>query len=321
MQVLVIGYGSIGKRHVSNLLKFNEITKIFIFTGIKEVMPIDGKIQLVDSSLYSLDNVLEHERFDFAIIANATCEHIGTAITLAKKGIHLFIEKPLSHNLDRIDALKRIAQKNKLKILIAYNLRFLGAIRTIKELLLQKRIGDIYFAQIEVGQYLPSWRPTSDYRKSYSASNTRGGGVALDLSHEVDYMRYLFGDPAHWKVLRTKASKLEIEAEDIFEGIYKYDSGFICNVHMDYLQTIPRRTIRIVGSVGSLIGDLLKKNIRIDINGEEEILIDDENLFDTGKTFMDEVRHFIETIEKQGKSEITLDDGIKALRLLEDRND
>ena len=85
-------------------------------------------------------------------------------------------------------------------------MRFLGAVRHIKEQLAKNLLGDIYFAQIEAGQYLPLWRER-DYTESYSAHKSKGGGVALDLSHEIDYMRYLFGNPCSWKVFKTKVSK------------------------------------------------------------------------------------------------------------------
>ena len=106
----------------------------------------------------------------------------------------------------------------------------------VKDRLSEKIIGDLYFAKIEVGQFLPLWRPDRDYRDSYSASKAKGGGVALDLSHEIDYMRYLLETPVTGKYLKARASKLEIDSDDVFEGIYRYDNNFICNVHMDYLQ-------------------------------------------------------------------------------------
>ena len=80
-------------------------------------------------------------------------------------------------------------------------------------------IGSLYFAEIEVGQYLPAWSPLSDYRESYSARKERGGGAASDLSHEIDYMRYLFGDPVSWKIMKSKVSDLDINCEDVFKGL------------------------------------------------------------------------------------------------------
>jgi len=161
-------------------------------------------------------------------------------------------------------------------------------------------------------------RSDRDYRNSYSASEAKGGGVALDLSHELDYMRYLFGEPCNWKVMKARVSKLEIDSEDIFEGIYRYDNNFICNVHMDYLQKDKKREIRIVGSEGMLNCDLIGKSIRI-IRDDKETITSDDCMFDFDKTYSDELNHFIGTIQGKTAPSTTVEDGIMALRLLEDK--
>lgn len=312
MKALVVGCGASGKRHISNLLQLKNIEGISVYTKNKECLKGlkgDGKINIINA----LDNI----EADFALIANETYKHIDTALFLAANGMDLFIEKPLSHNQDKIAELKEIARKKKIKIFVGYNLRYLGAMKYVKDRLSEKIIGDLYFAKIEVGQFLPSWRPDRDYRDSYSASEAKGGGVALDLSHEIDYMRYLFGDPCNWKVLKARASKLEIDSDDVFEGIYRYENNFICNVHMDYLQKDKKREIRIVGSEGLLHCDLIGKSIRIK-KGDKETVINDRDMFDIDRTYMDELKHFIGVVEKDIIPDITLDDGIKALELLED---
>lgn len=312
MKALVVGCGASGKRHISNLLQLKNIEGISVYTKNKECLKGlkgDGKINII--------NALDNTEADFALIANETSKHIDTALFLAAKGMDLFIEKPLSHNQDKIAELKAIAKKKKIKIFVGYNLRYLGAMKYVKDKLSGKIIGDLYFARIEVGQFLPSWRPDRDYRDSYSASEAKGGGVALDLSHEIDYMRYLFGDPCNWKVLKARVSKLEIDSDDVFEGIYRYDNNFICNVHMDYLQKDKKREIRIVGSEGMLHCDFIGKSIRI-IRGDKETVINDRDMFDIDRTYTEELKHFIGAAEKDITPDITLDDGIKALKLLAD---
>ena len=312
MKALVVGCGASGKRHIGNLVKLDAIEGISVYTKNKDCLKGIG-----DKDKINITGSLDNVKADFALIANETYRHIDTALFLAAKGMDLFIEKPLSHDRDKTDELKEIARKKKIKIFVGYNLRYLGAMKYMKNKLSENIIGDLYFAKIEVGQFLPSWRPDRDYRNSYSASAAKGGGVALDLSHEVDYMRYLFGDPCTWKALKGKVSRLEINSEDIFEGIYKYDNNFICNVHMDYLQNNKKREIRIVGSEGVLNCDLIGKSIRIN-KGDKETVINDRDMFDIDRTYMDELRHFIKSIEEDIIPDITLDDGISALKLLED---
>ena len=312
MKVLVVGCGASGRRHINNLTAIDRIKSITVFTGNKDCLN-----EVNHNDKVTITNSLTNTDADFAIIANDTYKHIDTAIPLAERGIHLFIEKPLSHNLNKTNELREIARKKKIKIFIGYNLRFLGAMKYVKEKIAQGVLGRLYFAKIEVGQYLPEWRPARDYRGSYSASAARGGGAALDLSHEIDYMRYLFGDPVQWKVMKTKVSDLEIDSDDIFEGIYQYQDGFICNVHMDYLQKEKRREIRIVGSNGELNCDFVKKRITMSQEKGNNVVEDKESLFDVAQTYRDELVHFIEAIQKDTTPDITLDDGIRALELLE----
>ena len=229
MNVLVVGYGSIGRRHVSNLIKLDCIDEIIVYTKVKDntIESADKKIRFIDASSIILSQSCKDIEIRFAIVANQTYKHIETALILAEKGIDLFIEKPISHNISRIDELNKIIQTKKIKVFVAYNLRFLPAIKYVKDQLAQEVLGDLYFAHIEAGYYLPLWRKNIDYTNSYSSKKEFGGGVGLDLSHEIDYMRYFFGDPVQWKIFKSKVSDLEINSDDVFEGIYKYSSGFI----------------------------------------------------------------------------------------------
>lgn len=325
MNVLVVGYGSIGKRHVDNLSRFDAVEHIIVFTKIrpeKTDQHKSRKIEFVDSFGRSLTDSakIEFMSIDFAVIANETFKHMDTAILLAEQGINLFIEKPLSHNLEKVVPLKEIAERKKIMLFVAYNLRFLGAMSFIKKQITKKTIGDLYFSKIEVGQHLPIWKPARDYRNSYSARKDQGGGVALDLSHEIDYMRYLFGDPCRWMCAKSKVSKLDIDSEDLFEGIYEYDNGFICNTHMDYLQIDKKRNIRIIGSNGVIECDFIKKYIKIFTDGNDERVIEDQTLFDVNKTYVDELTSYIESLEGNKEPLINLNDGVQALRLIEDQN-
>ena len=312
MHALVVGYGSIGQRHVKNLLKIKTIEKIAVCTkniSCENAFKNNKKVEIVSS--------LKNINADFAIIANETYKHVDTALHLAGKGIHLLVEKPLSHNLKKTFLLKKEVARKKLKLCVAYNMRFLGAIRYIKEQLAKNVLGDIYFAQIEAGQYLPLWRE-KDYTESYSAHKSKGGGVALDLSHEIDYMHYLFGNPCSWKTFKAKVSRLKIDSNDMFEAIYKYENNFMCSVHLDYLQSEKKRFIRIVGSGGTLICDFIKKYIKIK-NDAKETITSDESMFDFDKTYSDELNHFIGTIQGKTAPSATVEDGIMALKLLEDK--
>lgn len=313
MKVLLVGCGSAGKRHLRNLIALDRVKKIYVYSKVKNCLS-----GLKDKNKVSFTGSLDGLRADLAIIANETYQHVDTALTLAGKGIHLFIEKPLSHSLSgKLGLLKRMISRNKLKLTVGYNLRFLGAIKFIKNILAKGTLGDIYFVRIEAGQYLPDWRKGRDYRDSYSASKIRGGGVALDLSHEIDYMRYFFGDPDFFRAIKARAGDLKIDSESVFEGIYLYGK-FICSVHMDYLQKDKKRIIRIEASRGSLVCDLINKKIIMMVNGKRKIIAD-KKLFDFDKSYIRELVSFIRAVENGHKPEVTFEDGVRVLELIKDK--
>lgn len=324
MRVLVVGCGSIGRRHIRNLLERDDVEYIYVVTKIDPLslhLAENKKVIFIKTPTLStpdLSNLplTEFSKSDFAIIANETSKHIDWAIPLSGLGINLFVEKPLSNTLDKIADLEKVVDEMRIKLTVGYNLRFLGIMRTIKEYLAKGLLGDVHFAKIEVGQYLPSWRKGVDYRSTYSANKSMGGGVSLDLSHEIDYMKYLFGFPHSWKIFKGKVSELEITSDDIFEGIFRYDNC-LCNVHMDYLQTSKKRECRIVGNKGSLICDFVGKRLEIQSPVMGNHCIDAPAAFDVENTYKVEMEQFIQAIQKDEMPAVTINDGIDVLKLLE----
>ncbi|MHB8155170.1 MAG: Gfo/Idh/MocA family protein [Candidatus Omnitrophota bacterium] len=316
MNVLVLGCGSIARRHIHNLVKFNEIKRIFVYTKSRDCF------DLLDNSSQKIEAIksVQAVTADFALICNQTNKHLNDAIKLAKRGMNIFTEKPLSMNLNNVFQLKRIVDRRKIKFAVGYNFRFFKAIEYVKAKLAAGEIGDLYFARIQVGQYLPDWRKAIDYRKSYSAKRKEGGGVALDLSHEIDYMRYLFGDPVDQRIINIRVSKLKIDSDDVFEGVYLYKNNFVCSVHMDYLEPQKRRQLRIVGSRGVIELDFVKAQIKIEKPNSKEKLIGADKYFNLDRTYVDELKDFITSIKTKRNPRVTIDDGIRVLELLREKN-
>jgi predicted dehydrogenase len=246
---------------------------------------------------------------------------VETARTLVDVGAHVLVEKPvaaaptaeLSRLCDDVRASGLVAR-------VAYNLRFLGALALVKDVVDAGALGQVLFSRIEVGQWLPDWRPDRPFAASYSASVARGGGVALDLSHEVDYMVMLFGLPAGWCVRVARTGALAIESPDVFDGIYSFSDGSTCTVHLDYLEKTLRRGLRIVGTDGVLECDIAAKRFRVD-SARDVRDMSDPSLFDRAATFVDELESFFAEVAGDGRTGPrlpTLDDGAAVLRLLSD---
>lgn len=256
---LVVGLGSIGERHINNL-KTLGITKIIacdVNRGRRELAKKKWHI----ATYPNLKKALE-TRPQVALICSPTALHLKHALLSAASGCHLFIEKPLSHQLKGVEKLIRITKKKKLKTFVSCNFRFHPGIRYVKNLLNRKIIGDIFSIRSEFGQYLPNWRPNQDYRKSYSSQKKLGGGILLDRIHELDYLMWLFGNIGSIIAVIDRISDLKIDTEDIVDILCQFKSGPIASIHLDYLRRTYNCRLEIIGNNGIIEWVFQKNHVR-----------------------------------------------------------
>ena len=258
MKVLFVGLGSIGKRHLKILKEMEKDFNIIALRSNNKAKKIDGV-----KNYFNLEEALE-EKPDIAFITNPTSLHIEYAVECAKAGCHLFIEKPLSHNLKGIKELINIVENNNLITLMGCNMRFNPVIRKLKEEIAKLKKDNIYSYKINCGSHLPDWRPGRDYKKTYSAKKEMGGGVLLDLIHEIDYSNWLFGEVNELKAYSDHLTDLEIETEDIAEILLKHEKYILGNIHLDYYRINATRTIEIIAQDLLIEADLIEG--KLDIN-------------------------------------------------------
>ncbi len=308
LKFLVVGFGSIGKRHFDNLNQIEGV-EISVLTRRHIVLP---NTRVYHSLARALD-----EKFDAVFVTNETALHIPTAIAFAERGHNLFIEKPLSNSLKNIDKLTNMVSKYNLKVMMGCNMRFHPVVSLVKDFVQQRRIGRIISARIEYGRNLPDWRPQQDYRDSYSASKERGGGVILDLIHELDYAYWFFGEASKVFSFNGKMSDLEIETEDVAEILIEFQNGTLCEVHLDYIQRYPSRSFSLIGTEGVIQADLITNKVKaFEANKGQWEVCDMESDFDRNKMYIDEVRHYIDYIRGSLKQPlIDLEAGTKVLQI------
>ncbi len=244
ISALVVGYGSIGKRHTDILKRL----------GI-DVAVYSKRIVEVEKSYNSLQTAVEEHKPNYIVIANETSLHLETLEALNEFSGKILIEKPVFSRYVNID------HEKKDSLFVAYNLRFHPILIKLKELLNTHKIISFH---IYVGQYLPTWRPGTDYRKSYSASKKKGGGVLRDLSHELDYALWLCGDWKSVVALGGHFSDLEIDSEDIFNITMTTELCPLVNIQMNYLDRRPRREIIINTDKATINVDLINGTLEID---------------------------------------------------------
>ena len=298
MKILVIGAGSIGRRHINNLnfLGYEDIDVADISDANLGYAKKNFKIK---ETFNDFKDVLSSKSYDVAFILTPPIYHVPIALELAKKGIDLFIEKTLSHNLEDVDELIKTKEDNNIVIMVGYNQRFNFGLRKLKSYMDKERLGKVYYIRAEVGQYLPDWRPWQDYRKNYTAIKEMGGGIILDGSHEIDYVMWLANSKVKdVKTIYDKVSNLEINVEDIAETILRFENGIIASIHLNMMERGYNRYCKVVGEKG-YIKWIFKENILEFHDGESKELTIKKYEIDQNHSYLEELKHFLSCFENR----------------------
>lgn len=292
MKALVIGYGSIGSRHIQNL---SLISNMEIVVQTKRKM--NTFLKQNNCKLIRTINDAIKEKPDFAIISTETSSHLKIATKLAQNNIPFLLEKPLSHTLNGIDKLLEIVKEKKLITLMGCPLRFHPCLKKTKQLLEQEKIGKIYSVYSENGSFLPDWHPKEDYRKSYAAKKELGGGVLLTNIHEIDYLYWFFGKIHQVSAIAGKISNLVLNVEDHAVIHLNFFNRVIAEVHLDFFQISKSRQLKIIGEKGIITCDLINNKVMLYTNKKPKWTIIFRQTFDLNKIYIDELNHFIQCIK------------------------
>lgn len=312
MNFLVIGCGSIGKRHIRNLIAL-QAGNITAYDVMAERC-LEVKEQFGVEIFDSLDEAWTRKP-DVVLIAVPTNLHVPLALEAAGHGCHLFIEKPLADRLDGVDSLLDLLKKRNLISLIGCNMRFHPGLKKVKDLLEKTVVGRVVAARVEVGQYLPDWHPWEDYRKSYSARRELGGGIILDAIHEIDYIRWLLGEVEAVACFAGKFSRLEIETEDTAGILLRFSGGAIGEVHLDYVQRTYSRTCRIIGDEGTIHWDYVQGEVRWYVASDNRWQTHPNSPgWEPNQMYLDEMKHLLCCLAGQEKPVL---DAFEAKRVLE----
>jgi predicted dehydrogenase len=294
MKLLVVGLGSIGRRHIRNLKRIAPEVEVGVWRQHTKSADLGELAPLVSKVFFAEDEALAWGP-EAALVANPASRHVAVGLALARANAHLFVEKPLSTNLQNVTELVSCCHERSLVLMVGYGFRFYPPLQQMKSLVENGRIGRPLFLRAEVGQYLPDWRPQSDYRNSVSARRELGGGALLELSHELDYARWLLGETGSVNAVVGQLSDLPIDVEDVAELILRFSSGAIGNLHLDMVQRSPARSCRIAGTEGTLTWDSNGHRVCLFEAGAgrwTEVCAAES--FDFNQVYQAELRHFLE---------------------------
>ncbi len=302
MNVLIIGLGSIARKHVTALRSLPLDFKIFALRSSTKADKFHDVVNLFDLDDKSLV-------FDFAIISNPTHLHYQYIELLSKKSIPLFIEKPAVHKLDKVDELLCLVSEKQLTTYVACNLRFHPCLLFLKNKLNSEKLR-INELNIYCGSYLPDWRSEKDFKKIYSANESMGGGVHLDLFHELDYVIWFFGFPETSNSITRNASSLGINAIDYANYILQYKT-FTASIVLNYYRRVPKRDIEIVFEDRIWSVDLINNTIK-DSNG---LLLFEATNFNIFETYNSQLDYFIGCLQNNQKPMNSLHESIPVLKI------
>jgi predicted dehydrogenase len=313
MKILIAGLGSIGRRHLRNVAASGE-HEISLYRTHQSTMP---EADLAGYPVYTdLTQALDQQP-DAVVVSNPTALHLDVAIPAAERGIHLLLEKPVSHSMERVDELQRLVAARNVRVLVGFQYRFHPTLGKVKEWLSAGEIGEPASFRVVWGDYLPGWHPWEDYRVGYAARPELGGGVALTLCHPFDYLRWMFGEVQSVWGSAVNAPGLEIGSEGVVDAGLTFVGGLTGTVHLDYVQQPGIHELEIVGTRGM---------IRWQNNSGEASLYRAANAawenvptppgFERNHLFIAEAAAFVDLVQGKAATPCSLADGRKALEIV-----
>lgn len=310
---LVVGSGSIALRHIGNLRKLLPQAEVGCVSSSGRSLAAGDTP--ATTHLASFEEALAWKP-DLAIVASPAPLHLDHAVALLETGIAVLIEKPLSDSLSRHEGFATRLAPWRDRIEVAYNLRYLSSCRKMQTLLAEEVVGRIHSIHIDLGQYLPDWRPQSDYRRNVSANRALGGGVLLELSHEFDYLTHLFGRFDKVFCITGHSGELEIDVEDRADILLTRADGVVAQLHLDFLQRKATRRCKVIGQRGNLQWDLIGNTITLETAAMQETLFAEPEA-DRNAMYLELLRGFIELSQGRATPRIRYEDGLAVLGMID----
>lgn len=292
MNILIIGGGSIGKRHLKNLYQL-EFKNLFCLKREKSTT-FEKEFRCKVITSYKQAKALA---IHCVFVCTPTALHNEGLKFAVENNCHVFMEKPLIHNNAGLKEAQNLLKKHNRIFFIGFMLRFHPLVQKIKSIIDDNELGSVYSARFEFGSYLPSWHPWEDYRISYASKKSLGGGVINTITHELDLIQYFFGNPKSIYCEAANFNKLQIDVEELSEAIFNYNDKVV-SLHIDYLQKNYDRNIKVLFENGRIQWDWHTSQIIVKKHQyEPEVLpITD---FDVNQLYLSELEKFMELINKK----------------------
>jgi len=314
--IVIVGLGSIGKRHIRNLINLN--IAVGIVTKNSEV-----PIEFINIPIFKcLAEILIKKNEIFGlIICTPTYLHLENLLFCIHNSIPCLLEKPVSHNYLGVEDAARLIETKNSKVMVGFNFRYHSQLLKIKKLITNNYLGKIYYSNLWWCDDITSWYPNDRYLTNYSSSKAMGGGALLTISHEIDLALWLFGMPLNvfgtcLKICNNNMS----DVEDFFSGNISFSNNSFCNITVDFISKLPRRGLFINCEFGTITWDYFNGILNI-----FDIRLNLNELNDIGKIsqvyknslYIDEIKDFLLYIDDNKANPIPFADGVNVQLLIE----
>lgn len=329
MKFLFAGLGGIGQRHLRNLHSIYGDNAEYLAYRVKHrsfeisnTLQADYNTNVLNKYgvkvFDTLDSALS-QRPDVVFVTNPTSLHLTTALAAVKSGAHVFIEKPVSHNLHGISELAKEVEERGLVAYIGYQLRFYPGFVKTSELLSSGLSGNVLAARIAVGSFMPDWHPYENFRDLYASKSDSGGGVLLTESHEIDLMIALFGMPDRVFATGGSLSNFNLGVEDTVSLILEYEMSkriLPVHLHLSFVQQPPIRRWEIYGQEGTLVCDYFSNTLEVYYPNFQKNELSRWDNFDRNQMFLDELKHFLSCIDGTAQPLVSVKEAEKSLKVI-----
>lgn len=256
-KVLVVGCGSIGRRHARILRQL----------GVSRIALADPSASQLAAAVAEIPGAVGYagmeaalaDAVDAVILCTPPQLHIPQALLAIEAGCDVLMEKPLALRMDQVEWLKRRTRETGKIVMVGLTMRYHPGLLRVKQLLDDRAIGRLLSIRATAGECLDGARPHVDYRALFVTA--KEVGVAFDIIHEPDYVQWLAGKPVERVVAVTgQYSDLEMEGDDVAEMVIRFEGRIVANVHVDFFQQPRTRVCECIGTHGTIRLDLTDWN-------------------------------------------------------------
>jgi len=309
MKVIVIGAGSIGERHIRAFRRINGIAVSLVEPRPERAQQIAARYGCESS--YGSIEAAPLGSFDAAVIATPANSHLPIGIACASRGLHLLIEKPLAASIEGIEKLIALCESKRLVAAVGYTLRFDPTIVKLRKLVQCGLAGPLISLRSVCTHYLPNSRP--DYKEAYYRVPNAAAGVILDLSHELNYLEWIFGDLTVEACRRARVPDLNIADEAVADIWLRRSDGPLAQIHLHAADKHLSRECYVVGTEASLTANILTGEILVEggRRAGEQIKCASER----DETHLDEARDFIDAIREKRSPRCTIEEALRTLQV------